>query len=673
MIYIPEIDGLRAISILSVILFHAGVPGFGGGFIGVDIFFVISGYLITSLIVSEDAGKTFRFLNFYNRRARRILPALLSVLGLSLPLAFYLLPPKEFSDFLGASLSTVFFVSNIYLWKSNGYFDSVSEQNPLIHTWSLAVEEQYYILYPPFLIFALRHARHRAFAIVASAALISLVLAGWGSVHKPIPAFYLLPTRAWEILVGGLIPLLAQRVDLGRLPRPARELAGLLGLCLILGSITAFDPSIPHPGYRTILPVAGAALALAFSTADTSAGRLLSARPLAGLGLISYSAYLWHQPLLAFSRYADPVGAASMPIALGVSAATLGIAALSYRYIESPFRRRPGLPPRVVWTALAVPMLAIATVCLVLRWQNAGPYLNHEQQLALQRLAPPPDKTDWTRCLSHGGVERDYINEPCAEGALDATDTIGLIGDSHAETLHYPLGRLAETRGRRVVLYAGGSCPPIIDPSFANSCFDFQRAGIQRLIDRYKVKTVILSAEWSEYIEATPYDNGAGTVINGSGLFGPAYGTGPERRAFVAGLFRQTIDDLLQRNITVAVVGPHPNPAVNIPNILLSHLRFRPLAEFSDDTASIRYDTFNSRSRSFDGMMAAYGTNPNVIVIRLDHFFCSDKVRCRFYDKGEPLIRDTKHLSPIGAQRVAHLIDGIVFDGQVSRPIPPTH
>jgi peptidoglycan/LPS O-acetylase OafA/YrhL len=331
--YRAEIDGLRTIAVIPVILFHAGISIFRGGYVGVDIFFVISGFLITSIIARELEENRFSIVKFYERRARRILPALFAVLLVSLPFAWALLMPDDLLDFGKSVVSVCLFVSNLYFWRSSGYFDAAAEGKPLLHTWSLAVEEQYYVLFPLMLMVLWRLGRKRTFYIVCAMALGSLVMSEWAWRHAPTANFFLAPTRAWELFAGSICAL--WRLD--KAERPNGPLAWL-GLALIAFSIFVYDEHTPFPSVYALVPVVGTALIILFATSATRVGQLLSTRPMVAIGLISYSAYLWHQPILAFARHYW-MSSLSPMFGLLLAAISLAVAYPSWRYIEAPFRR----------------------------------------------------------------------------------------------------------------------------------------------------------------------------------------------------------------------------------------------------------------------------------------------------------------------------------------------
>ena len=332
--YRPEIDGLRALAVVPVILFHAGFELFSGGFVGVDVFFVISGYLITSLLIEDIENKRFSILNFYERRARRILPALFFVILVCIPFAWMWMMPNKMKDFSQSLIAVSLFVSNILFWRESGYFGAASEEKPLLHTWSLAVEEQYYVLFPIFLILAWRFGRNRVFWMIVFMASISLILSEWGWRNKPIANFYLAPTRAWELFAGSIVAFIIQKQGI----KKNNELA-LIGLSAIIFSIFFYDETTPFPSIYALVPVLGSALVILYAGKETLVYKLLSTKAFVGIGLVSYSAYLWHHPLFAFSIIKLSSLPSTTTLLLLVTLSFI-LAFLSWKYIEQPFRSK---------------------------------------------------------------------------------------------------------------------------------------------------------------------------------------------------------------------------------------------------------------------------------------------------------------------------------------------
>lgn len=336
--YRKEVDGLRALAVIPVILFHAGFEIFSGGYVGVDVFFVISGYLIANIVMAEMSADRFSIAHFYERRARRILPALLLVVAVCIPAAYAFLLPSEMKEFGQSLVATMTFSSNILFWSQTGYFEGAAELKPLLHTWSLAVEEQFYLFFPLFMMLAWRWGRAWLTAILIVVAIGSLALAQWGALNKPIAAFFLLPTRAWELILGVLVALYLSRPALKEASLVVRNAASLLGAVLLLYAIFGFDQRTPFPGLYALVPTVGTALIIVYCGPQTWVGKVLCSPAVVGVGLISYSAYLWHQPLFAFAKHA---GLPSHHAALygGLSLLALTLAYGTWRFVETPFRQ----------------------------------------------------------------------------------------------------------------------------------------------------------------------------------------------------------------------------------------------------------------------------------------------------------------------------------------------
>ena len=333
--YRAEIDGLRAIAVVPVILFHAGASVFSGGYVGVDVFFVISGFLITTILISDLREEKFSLAHFYERRARRILPALSFVILACIPFAYTLLDPPALRQFMQSIVATSTFLANVFFWLKTDYFDISAENNPLLHTWSLAVEEQFYVIFPIVLLLIYRIKPRLVPAVIGIFLILSLGYAQFYSFTDPKAAFYLLPTRAWELCFGALAAFVPQALVV-RLSSERRNALTILGLSLILGSIFLFDKFTPTPSVWTAIPVFGATLVILFSGPKDYASYFLTAKPVVFIGIISYSAYLIHQPVFAFYRigWGDISGAwFYLLIAL-----VFGLAHLSWKFIETPFR-----------------------------------------------------------------------------------------------------------------------------------------------------------------------------------------------------------------------------------------------------------------------------------------------------------------------------------------------
>ncbi len=335
--YRGEIDGLRTLAVLPVILFHSGYSMFSGGYVGVDVFFVISGYLITTILISELNDGNFSIVRFYERRARRILPALFFVMLISILFAWTFLNPFELISFSKSVSAVSLFVSNIFFWRDGGYFETAAELKPLLHTWSLAVEEQYYIFFPVFLLLIWNFGRYAVLKIIVSLAILSLLAAQIFSVYKPVPNFFLLPSRGWELALGAIAAFIWAENKQSRVKSSTKQFLSSTGLVLILISVFTFGNSTPSPSLYTLAPTIGAMLVILYADVNTITYTILRSPPFVGVGLISYSAYLWHQPVLAFARLGAPViGEISRAVLLLI---IFALSVFSWKYIETPFRK----------------------------------------------------------------------------------------------------------------------------------------------------------------------------------------------------------------------------------------------------------------------------------------------------------------------------------------------
>jgi peptidoglycan/LPS O-acetylase OafA/YrhL len=493
--YRPDIDGLRALAVLPVLFYHSGVPGFSGGYVGVDVFFVISGFLITGIIAREIDEGRFSLLQFYERRARRIMPALLAMVAAAVAGAAFLYLPADFEFVPRSALAALAFVSNLLFFTETGYFQGGAETKPLLHTWSLAIEEQFYIGFPLLLMLVARWAPSRRMAVVAGIAASSFALAVATQSHGSGFAFYLLPARAWELAVGALLAL-------GVVPalthRAAREIVALCGLAAILGAAMAYDSKTVFPGLAALPPVLGAA-ALIHCAPGTAVGRLLRMRALTAIGLISYSLYLWHWPIAVFARYAldgGPSGWATV----AVIALSFAAAVLSWRYIEQPFRRPGGLAPAAVLRRTAAAMAVVGLVSAGLMSTGGWPSRFPPEVV---RLAGASSDFSPMRAACHDNASAGRA--PCTLGAEAEPDAL-LWGDSHGVELAYVLSTAARLEGRSLVQRTQSSCPPILgyDPPNNPQCAAANRdvfASIQR---NPRIRTVYLSAFWASEAYASP-------------------------------------------------------------------------------------------------------------------------------------------------------------------------
>lgn len=499
--YRREIDGLRALAVIPVILFHAGVESFGGGFVGVDIFFVISGYLITTIILDELAAGTFSIVRFYERRARRILPALFLVMAVSFVLAWLSLLPSDMKDFSKSLVAVSVYASNFLFWIESGYFDTAAELKPLLHTWSLAVEEQFYLVFPVFLILSWRLGKKSIVALLGVASIASLAAAQWGALHQPTATFFLLHTRGWELAIGSFVALHFSRKNCYEPSLYVQQVLSLAGLALIAYATFAFGKTTPFPSLYALVPTIGTALIMLFAWPQTYVGRVLGSKPLVGIGLVSYSAYLWHQPLFAFARHRS-LGEPSTAIFAGLTVLTICLAIVSWRFIERPFRRKGVIGQGQVF-AFAI----IGSVICV----SAGVFGVLTNGFAERAMLPTGITQSFERtvranaCFDQAKVHEraDWL---CQLGGATAEPSFLVFGDSHALSVLEMFDSAALAENVTGVFTGASGCPPLlgifalrIDQGDKN-CHQLNR----RVFDFVKekgIRKIFLIGRWTYYTD----------------------------------------------------------------------------------------------------------------------------------------------------------------------------
>lgn len=627
MTYRPDIDGLRALAVLPVVLFHAHVTGFDGGFVGVDVFFVISGYLITRLLVDDIEHQRFSLAHFYERRIRRIFPALFVALATATALGWFLLLPDELRRFGASLVSTSLFASNFLFWLEGGYFEAPAETKPLLHTWSLAVEEQFYLVFPLLLPLLLRANARTRKRVVALAAVVSFVLALWLVRRAPGAAFYLAPTRVWELLLGAAVAL---HLMPAWPTRRSAEFAAWLGLMLVAGSVVALDRHSAFPGLSALYPCLGAALIIhSGSPHRTTVAGLLGLRPLVFIGLASYSLYLWHWIALVFLRvtHLSSPGPGTVALVLVFAGAA---SVLSWRFVEAPVRRQVWLRSRAgLFAAAAGATLLFATAGGAL-WLSGG---------APSRLPPA------ARELAAGAGDvwpgfRDCERRLCTVGDGSRPETL-LWGDSHVAALAPAFER---GRGLAIVAFDRG-CPPLVELSrYEARCLSFAEAVLAR-IRAEGVRWVVLHARWAWYVEGTRFGREVGRPVSLDSLAGLT--ANPD--VFEAALVR-TLRQLKAMGVTVTLVGPVPEVGTQVPSALArSALR-------DADPPTLPAGAFEQRQRRTLAILQRVAAAESVSLVSLHERLC-DVDECRLQAAGRALYFDDDHLSRFGAAFVAPALE----------------
>jgi peptidoglycan/LPS O-acetylase OafA/YrhL len=656
--YRTDIDGLRSLAVIPVVLFHAGFSTFSGGYIGVDIFFVISGFLITTNIASELNSGSFSIAGFYDRRVRRILPALVSVVLFCIVVGYLLLTPSEYKN-LGESITaTMLFVSNVYFWRKTGYFEARSSDQPLLHTWSLSIEEQFYVGYPLLLTLLWRFARART-PLLMALFLLSLL----GSIllvyYKPSAAFYLGPTRAWELLFGGLISQHGSRI---KLSSPQASLLATIGLAFILFPIFLYTPSTPFPGLAAVPPVLGSGIIIWTGMHCSSpVNKLLSTGTLTSIGAASYSLYLWHWPLLLFARY---VYGDSLPTHTAVTICLLSIAIsfASLRFIERPFRFHPA-ERRRYFVGGAIMGTVTAGLCGLAINLNGG-IPSRMDQVSIAYLDAERDKERvHTECMSLV----DFIVPPskaCKLGA-DVEPTVLLWGDSHSMVTATAMEQAA-IKNRSAFLFAADVDCPIglgfgIDkkgPQFLSTpayqyCRQYNADMLAFALASPNIRSVVFSSRWTNWRVGEP---GAPSEEDFDIRLYTDAGTArskiENREIFAAG-FERLVKSLVDGGKQVWIVGPVPEPSVRIPKALyVQHLGFN---NFDLDIPVARFLKKN------EWVIHLFKTTAAKYPIKFlwPHQILCGPEKCPVYENDKPLYFDDNHLSIAGVLKTKPLYDEV--------------
>ena len=642
--YRSEIDGLRALAVLPVILFHANLGIASGGFIGVDVFFVISGYLITRIIMGEMREDRFTIARFYERRIRRIMPALMTVLVATSVAMFAIMLPSEFSHYARGLLSALLFASNMYFQRSSGYFDPAAEEQPLLHTWSLAVEEQFYIFYPLFLMLIWRYQRQWLAAwllvgVAASFAISQWAIDGHGTVN-----FYYLPTRAWELLAGAL----CAHIELKRQRLASNQLLALVGLVGLLISLFSFDSSLPWPSTYTILPVASTALIILFGY-GTWVAKGLSLKPLQAVGLVSYSAYLWHYPLFVSAHLLYL--SADAAVMWGLCALTLLLAALTYRFIEVPFRRQYRYRATLVYMAAALGVMALIGAYAYVAKSDAN-YAVFEA--AMEDKAPSQKYCHWE---GSSKLPAHPIDSRC----LKSSDQLmfHVLGDSHAPQIGYLLTQMLEPTPYGYYDYTHSGCIPLKgfarqDTKVTRQCHEYAADALSQVASDNAV--LLLTSRWSMWVHGESFDN----QENGVEYPAPLKMLTPEGEVMDKAQVLATIDAELRallKKHRVILVYPTPEAGWNVPKYAARQQR---IGRY-DGNLSTRYDVFLERNKDilalFDGI-----NHPNLYRIKPHELLCDTfiKDRCANIVDGQILYFDDDHLSLTGARLLAPALAEVI-------------
>jgi peptidoglycan/LPS O-acetylase OafA/YrhL len=663
-IYRADIDGLRALAVVPVVLFHVGAPVFSGGFVGVDVFFVISGYLITSIILPDiDAGR-FSIATFYQRRVRRIFPALIVVLIFCAVAGYVLLAPSDYRTLGQSIVATTTFVSNIFFWRQANYFAAPASENPLLHTWSLSIEEQFYLFYPLLLVLISRQ-RGTRITIVSIVCLFSFAAGAVLVFFKPSATFYLGPTRAWELLVGGLIAIAGPHNSKNR---KLNRYAAVLGAAFITCSMLVYSTSMKFPGAAALLPVVGTALIIWSGQGEpTFVHEALSLSPLTAVGKASYSLYLWHFPLIAFASYVELAGL-DVRTKAAICLISLIMAFLSLRYVELPFRRpsQSAGVRRPVPVALAGMVISCGFGLLIAL--DGGIPSRLDEASAIYLDAEHDKERHHMECMT---LEQRIIKPAaaCKLGSPGTNPHVLLWGDSHSVVTGSALEEAARRNNSSLLLAASVDCPIgigfEIDPNIGSDlaanpgyqyCAEYNREMLHLAVTDPNITTVVLSSRWTNWRVG---EEGSATEAKVDIRLRNAEGTArsPEgNKQIYAQGFEALLRDLTAAGKTVWVVGPVPEPSFRVPKALyVEHIGLDHTDLDIPRAAFMRKNQF---------MLSVFSDMKQKFPVKFvwPHLaLCSD-TKCPVSENGRPIFFDDNHLSMLGAHKTSPLYDKIFHE-----------
>ncbi len=644
--YRPDIDGLRAVAVVPVVLYHFRVPGFGGGFVGVDVFFVISGFLITSLIFGEMRAGEFSILRFYERRVRRIFPALFAVVLATLAVGVAFFFPRDLLRLAESAAATALFASNFDFWLQSGYFDVGADLKPLLHTWSLAVEEQFYLIFPALLRLLHTSKRRSLLGFVVALAAVSFALSLWAVSEHPSAAFYLAPYRTWEIMLGAILAL-------GDFPQPKSPLLAdslsFLGLAAIAWAVFGFTAATTFPGANALFPCLGAATLIYAGSAKGTVWRVLASRPFVFVGLISYSLYLWHWPIHVYSIYVARA-AVGWTWSLALIALSFGLAILSWRFVEQPFRRRHVFPQRAIFRYGG--SVTAATLLLSgLLFSVHG--LPQRFPAGVQRIRAEADDIEPRRheCFNRSAedVQQGRI---CTIGDARAPAPTFLVwGDSHGDALLPALNTDAASAYRKGLFVAHGRCPPLLHLSLTDEptgrCAQLNDA-VFRLAMRKDIKEVILVARWAYYDQGVGYGLDASEIRHLIDLDPPPTPDRSQHAGF-ARVLERTVLALLKVGKRVVIVAPVPEPGFDVPEVLARDELYG-----AGEHQTLAASDFHARDAFVSIELARLHAKYGVLIIDPASALCASD-DCVLQRQGRPLYADHHHLSVFGAMQLSGL------------------
>lgn len=637
--YRPEIDGLRALSIIPVILYHAEIDFFKGGFIGVDIFFVISGYLITSILISEIEINKFNFFNFIERRLRRILPALLLVIIFSIPFSIFVMFPDQLELFSQSLISTVTFVSNIFYWREIGYFMTEAFEKPLLHTWSLSVEMQFYLIFPLVLLCSWKLFKKEILWILIIIFILSFGLAEYGSRYHPGANFYFLPTRIWELISGSIAAFLLFKYKIR-----SNTYLSLIGIFLILISFYLFNQGSPWPSFLTIIPILGTTLVIVYSYGGTLTSKILGLKLLVYFGLISYSAYLWHYLIFSLARiYFFEV---SNTIYFLMISLTFILATLTFYCVERPFRNRILISKKKFLQLTIISISSIIIFGVIVNYTNTYKDIIFEKTFLTlfeskkRKTSELCDSVELLKqCINKGNKNKSVL----------------LLGDSNAYHFSHVLNEITNKFKLNFINATKGGCLPLYNfyrleqSSLWNKhCFEYNNE-VERFLKNspYKIDTIIVSGAWLLHLQGPEFyeqEAKALSIYPVSKVVISRDRINKLNKNDRVLLFDKYINRLLnylsKKTDKIILVGPIPPALIN----------FKKKKSFTKPKSSL-YERFKYYEDDFQNIIEKAQQKHNFIYIAPSLSLCDHK-QCKVLKNNLYLYSDPRHLSEYGQKTV---------------------
>ena len=646
--YRSDIDGLRAFAVLSVIFYHAGFASFGGGYLGVDIFFVISGYLISNIIVSDVSNGNFAFARFYERRIRRIVPALLFTILWCFPVSWLFLSPVDFKDYSQSIVASLGSASNFLFWHEADYFDTSTKLKPLIHTWSLAIEEQFYFIYPPLVVIILRFFKNRLAIVLSLLLLVSLIAAHISTIYFQDTSFYLLHTRAWELLAGAWIGYFSLQSPVKL--RSAHVYFQFVGVLLLIIPVLFYGEETHHPGLATTIPVLGAMILLLYGASESPLRRLFSNRFSVGVGLISYSLYLVHQPVFSFANHLS-IAELTREDYLVLILVSFMLAFISYKLVETPFRNKSLVTNKLFFPVIVFVALTLAAVGLAGHVSGGYPARfdsSFNPIFAAQKNIEPT--VDGVQC--HG----TFPETLCVIGVSNNdSPTWALVGDSHAGSFGRALDEMLKEIGASGYQLTGGCSYAISLVKDGANCLEFNDQ-VRQIILSSNIKNIVLAGRYVRNLELTGFDNREGGVepSNQDSSFLPlVYSSEQERRDLILRSYSSSIEELVNADKNIFLVYPIPEVGWDVPR-----RRFKLKLQGVDKQITTSSERYYERSNAVINIFDNIPDSGNLFRIRPGEMFCDQLIsgRCVTEIDGNLLYFDDDHLTTFGTKFIVRQI-----------------